>query len=47
MNDANEVLDVIKFEKKMIKEIQKWKIQRDASQKAYDEVISKFLRKDK
>ena len=41
---AEEIIDVNKFEKRMLDEIKKWREQREANQKAYDEAINSFIK---
>ena len=42
METAKEIIEVNNFEKRMLEEIKKWKSQREAMDKAYDEADSKF-----
>lgn len=41
---AKEIIDVNKFEKRMLDEIKKWRKQREENQKAYDEAINPFIK---
>ena len=42
---ADEIINVNKFEKRMLEEIKKWRDEREVNQKAYDNAINSFLKK--
>jgi len=45
--DHDKDIDVRKFEQRMKEEINRWLIQRDKSERTYNELVSKFWNKGK
>jgi len=45
MSEVKEVVDLVAIEQKMLEEIRKWREQRAAMEKAYDEAFHMFVKK--